>query len=1036
MNVHSSLPADAQPTPQSMRDQPSFIEAQFPVGRVSAEAYKERKAGAGQTLTVLGSYWKGRKPLLLVRGCILGCLMPASQDASTDLRVFLLLMGMADESFAERIKNVRPADVPSSYDRYEELIDCNPRSVWRKGLSRDDKERLLLEFDRHRRLRGDVPDERAVEPGDIDADWAGHAHLVETRAYLGWNKRLTQARRNELIALWLATLPYDKRLSFSLRPEEVGEGVISSASWKVINAHLGIDATSFPEAIRQLGIKRFGRVPVVADTFSGGGSIPFEAARMGCRSYASDLNPIACLLGWGAFNVIGAKPEDKSAYRAEQSRVIEEVDQEIQDLGIEHDADGNRAKAFLYCLETRCPKTGWMVPMAPSWVISRTKNVIARLVPDPASKRYEIEIVNGASEAETRDAENGTLRSGRLVHPANPERDGVSLSVIRGDHKEAGLNRNRLRRWSLEDFKPLPDDVFQERLYCIQWATKESLGKGRPDTFFASVTSEDLAREALVEEIVSEKLGEWQKAGLVPNSKIEPGEKTDEPIRTRGWTYWHHLFSPRHLFILALLRSRTTSGPLALSFCATLNFASKLTRWSVGSKGRPGVAPNGDFTAMVFSNQALNTLASYSGRSFLDLAPAFEIQSSHGVLAGQGEVTSCSSEGLTREADLFVTDPPYADAVNYHEITEFFISWLQANPPKGFGDWVWNSQRSKAVKGADEKFRSDMVAAYRAMARHMPDNGMQVVMFTHQDAGVWADLASIMWAAGLRVTAAWNIVTETESALKEGNYVQGTILLVLRRRLVAPNIKKMDIEGEIEDAVDHQLAALHDIDEDWTSERLYTDGDLQLAAYAAALRVITGYATIDRKEVGADVYRKLAKGEKTVIRELIEYAASVANNKLVPEGFPKGMWRDLDAASRFYVRMLDMEAKGTTRFADYQDFARTFSVPDYTDLMDSTRANAASLAGAAVLKGKLLGTKGFGSSPLRWILFAVFKTIQADDPRDGIAFLKTESGQEYWAMRGRFVELAKYVAVKTITSRPREASAADLLAQRLEVDRV
>ena len=79
-----------------------------------------------------------------------------------------------------------------------------------------------------------------------------------------------------------------------------------------------------------------------------------------------------------------------------------------------------------------------------------------------------------------------------------------------------------------------------------------------------------------------------------------------------------------------------------------------------------------------------------------------------------------------------------------------------------------------------------MVAAYAAMTRHMPDNGMQVVMFTHQDAGVWADLGAILWAAGLRVTAAWNIVTETESALKEGNYVQGTVCLVLRKRLAKP----------------------------------------------------------------------------------------------------------------------------------------------------------------------------------------------------------------------------------------------------------
>jgi putative DNA methylase len=70
-----------------------------------------------------------------------------------------------------------------------------------------------------------------------------------------------------------------------------------------------------------------------------------------------------------------------------------------------------------------------------------------------------------------------------------------------------------------------------------------------------------------------------------------------------------------------------------------------------------------------------------------------------------------------------------------------------------------------------------MVAAYTAMNRHMPQNGMQVVMFTHQDAGVWADLGSILWAAGLRVSAAWNLVTETESALTHRSVSKTTFLL-------------------------------------------------------------------------------------------------------------------------------------------------------------------------------------------------------------------------------------------------------------------
>src|ERR1700682_2120836 len=93
------LPAVVGLSPLSLKEAPSFIEAQFPVGRLSAEAYKERKAGSGQTLTALGSYWKGRKPLILCRAVVLGCLLPATHNPPKDLDIFLKLMGMDDAAF-------------------------------------------------------------------------------------------------------------------------------------------------------------------------------------------------------------------------------------------------------------------------------------------------------------------------------------------------------------------------------------------------------------------------------------------------------------------------------------------------------------------------------------------------------------------------------------------------------------------------------------------------------------------------------------------------------------------------------------------------------------------------------------------------------------------------------------------------------------------------------------------------------------------------------------------------------------------------
>ena len=976
--------------PWSLKDAPSFIEQQFPVGRLSAEAYKERKAGAGQTLTALGSYWKGRKPLILVRAVVLGCLLPATEDAASDLDIFLKLMAMDDAAFGRRFGGGATA-FARLFPAYAEL---------------------LTEEKGRRRL---------------------------------WRDDLTENERQDRIAEAFASLPYAERLKHARRPEECNEAELLAPIWPAANARLGTAARNLPELVEQLGIARFGHRPRLADTFCGGGSIPFEAARIGCDVYASDLNPIACMLTWGAFNIIGAPKETRAEIERAQKDVAVAVDAEITRLDIEHDADGNRAKAYLYCLETRCPKTGWMVPMAPSWVISKTRNVVAKLVPDAAHQRYEIEIHSGVSAERMAEAEAGTVQGGRLVHPMNPERSGVEIKTVRGDYRDAeGNNHNRLRLWKKGDFKPRPDDIFQERLYCIQWTTKETLGKSRHETFFASVTEADRDRESSVDLIVAENLVEWQASGLVPDMAIEPGDKTDEPIRTRGWTHWHHLFTARQLLFFALVQREGREVPSGiLQVAKALDRSSKLCRWHPGAPGRPGVAPSGDKIEQVFDNQAFNTQLDFGSRSCNELLAYLDrYEGKRFDIFGSNEVHVTPAAQAFHSSDLVVTDPPYADAVVYEELTEFFISWLRKNPPPPFDDWVWDSSRDKAIKGKEEKFRRDMVAAYGAMTRHMPDNGVQVVMFTHQDAGVWADLAAILWAAGLRVSAAWNIVTETESALKEGNYVQGTVCLVLRKRVGDSNARRMEIEAEIEDAVAAQLARLNALDDSWHerthAETLYTDGDLTLAAYAAALQVVTTYSSIDRQPLDRDLYRKLGKNETTMLRDLVDYAAQVANGILVPEGFPRDMWRDLGAAERFYVRMLDMEAKGSAKVADFQNFAKSFAFGGYTELMASTDANAAALAGAADIKGRMLSGEGFWGTQMRQVLFAIWKAMEGDqrDPKRGVIILKTEYAADYWQRRQRLVTLAGYVALKTQRTRPEESAAAHELAEALKLDRI
>src|SRR5205085_11091354 len=88
--------------PFCLKDTTALIERLLPVQKLSAEAFKEQMAVHGKTLTALGSYWKGRKPLILNKACILGCLLPATSNAKRDLEIFEKLMAMDDESFVVR----------------------------------------------------------------------------------------------------------------------------------------------------------------------------------------------------------------------------------------------------------------------------------------------------------------------------------------------------------------------------------------------------------------------------------------------------------------------------------------------------------------------------------------------------------------------------------------------------------------------------------------------------------------------------------------------------------------------------------------------------------------------------------------------------------------------------------------------------------------------------------------------------------------------------------------------------------------------
>ncbi|HIF7702951.1 anti-phage-associated DUF1156 domain-containing protein [Escherichia coli] len=989
-------------TPFELKDAPALIEAVYPAQKISFEAQKERKANLGQTLTGLGSYWKGRKPLILVRSVVLGTLLPQTEDAEKDLEIFEMLMGFDIESLAKRalIQNdIKPAEIAARIQLH------NPWDY----------------FSHNVKVTDDSFNEIDTLQFPINSDALG--------LKLRWRRDIEENEKLALYRDYLETIEgYEAKASLCKRPEEVDQEWLYGHIWSTVNRHyqsLNIKAKSHQELIEQLGQLRYGHRPKVADTFSGGGSIPFEAARLGCDVYASDLNPVALMLTWGAMNVIGASPERKQEIEAAQKNVANIVDQEITALGIEHDHRGNRAKSYLYCLETKCPETGWMVPMSPSWVISKLKNVIAKLVPDHKHKRFNIEVITNASAAEMKAADQGTVRDGALVYELDGKTYRTPIKTLRGDYKDAnGNTKNRLRLWEKEDFAPRPDDIFQERLYAIHWITKDTLDQGRQETFFTGVTEKDLEREALVNDIVHKNIATWQQSGLIPDMPIEDGEETTRLKRERGWSHWHHLFNGRQLLMYAMYFKHSTPEDYIFN-AKTLDWNARIANWMI----------HWEKTNNVFYNQALNTFFNYGIRCFTSHEAGRSFGFANAPIPNVTvRIKNHEASALTESNDVYITDPPYADAVHYHEITEYFIAWLRKNPPKPFDEWTWDSRRALAIKGSGDDFRKGMVKAYKAMADHMPDNGMQCVMFTHQDTGVWSDMIGIFWASGLQVVGAWYIATETSTELKKGGYVQGTVILMLRKRPAGENAGfKQRLLPAVRAEVKRQIETmmhLNDEVKDKLGEPVFNDSDLQMAGYAAALKVLTSYTHIGGEDVTSFALRPRTKGEVTVVDEIVQQAAEAANSLLVPEGLSNDTWQKINGIQRFYLRMMDIETTGASKLDNYQNFAKAFRVQDYARVMGNMAANKAQLKRIPEFASRdLTDSTEIGSTWLGHLVIGLQQILNEKEPQTVIRQLQADL-PEFMEVRPILIDMLTFIEKKAPEKATRDA--AEVLGARLK----
>ena len=841
--------------------------------------------------------------------------------------------------------------------------------------------------------------------------WQRHI-LWENKSDNYWHEMEKELYEN------FGSLGYDDKIKACVRPEQY-ERSTDDHAWNEINHHLGTNAYNLQDLTQQLAEKRFGQNAVIGDCFCGGGSIPFEAARMGLDVYASDLNPIAGLLTWAAIHICGASDDDVNEIKRFQQEVYDAVDKEIAELGIEHNENGDRALSYIYCVEVKCPECGTIVPMLPSLVVGkRAGSVIARLRKN--SSRYDIDIISDVSAKEMREAESsGTATSNGLSCPCCGK--STPISVLRRDRKDDDGNTiYGLRRWGKNEFEPRPDDVYQERLYAVRYE-KAINGKGRAERYYRAPNERDLANEAKIRQIVAENIVKWQEQGLIPSMVIESGYNTDQVIRERGWTHWNHLFNARQLFTLHnIVRyiKKTNNNLLKIIGISGLgkmtDFNAKLCRWN----------PNCDKTEQTFYNQALNTLNNWGARSLFMLSTLWYRYFEQYQMRNKFIITITDARSVDQNAHIWLTDPPYADAVNYHELSEFFLAWDRHLLKEAFPDWYTDSKRVLAVRGG-ENFAQSMIDIYTNLTNHMPDDGMQIVMFTHADPAVWAQLALIMWKSGLKVTAAWNIATETDaSGLKDGNYVKGTVLLVLRKRIGVSEAFLDEINADIKNEVINQIEGMQSLED--KEDPNFTDPDYVLAAYAASLKVLTSYSSIGEIDLDYELNIAINDPKNSKVVALIERAKKQAYDCIIPQDFDPYLWKELTPSERFYIKGLESEKNGGYTISTYQEYARGYALSGYSQLMANQRANTCRLKTPTEFAMRTIGdVPGFETSILRLVLASIHIAIVEDEnPDKGLWHIKNNIA-DYWGNRDMLKQLLAFLKdTRDIANMPHWADSA------------
>ena len=593
--------------------------------------------------------------------------------------------------------------------------------------------------------------------------------------------------------------------------------------------------------------------PLVVDPFAGGGSIPLEALRLGCDAFASDLNPVACLILKVMLEDIPRHgPELAEELRRVGGEIKKKAEKELAEF-YPKDTDGAMPIAYLWARTVRCesPNCGAEIPLMRSFWLCKKANRkralryhVTRHSDQPPDIEFEIFVPK--SEA---DVPVGTVNNGRAICPA-------CSTILASPRVQAQLKEKHGGT----------TDARMVTVICVSGTRNGRAYRIPNDQDIQSVLA---AGSSLDAKLHSKLLVDLKE----PLSSIRPSPNArgvSAPTRY-GATSFKDLFTKRQrLAILTFSKiiaesdeSPTIKRLLALALDKLAIQCNAHCRWK--STGESLVDMFGRHAIVMVWDYAESISLSSSTGGWAPVVDwlANAIQNMNTWTEKPGQVSredACDLPIPDETAQIWFTDPPYYDNIPYADLSDLFYVWLKrsliSEPILAVGrefetqltpkekEAVWNY--SHIVDGKPKGpafFEHSISKASQEGKRILASNGIGSVIFAHKTTEGWEALLSGIIQAGWVITASWPIDTEmaTRVSARDSASLSTSVHLVCRPR---PDDAPVGDWGEVLRELPKRVG-------NWV-ERLQGEGirgaDLVFACIGPALEIFSRYSKVETAE--------------------------------------------------------------------------------------------------------------------------------------------------------------------------------------------